>query len=110
MLVKLLKIIFGRIGPEYWTAHNFNLQDYGFYWLQGNAINYQDFPSGHTSAMFTMLAIVWSLAPNLRLPGIALSLLVVIALLFTQSHYLADCIAGAFLGSFVGYRTLRFLE
>ena len=109
VLVKLLKFIFGRIGPEYWAAQHFNMQAYGFYPFHGKAALYQDFPSGHSAVMFTILAIIWHFAPQLRAGASFLSLLLMLALILTQSHYLGDCLVGAFLGSFIGYLTCRFL-
>ena len=110
VLTKVLKFIFGRIGPKYWVTHNFNLNAYGFYPFHGNQLMYQDFPSGHTAASFAIISIICCVYPKLSIVSIFLGLLIVVSLIFTQSHYFSDCIGGAFLGTMIGLLTARFFE
>ena len=98
ILTRLFKFIFGRTGPEYWRIHHFNPKAYGFYLFHGSTQTYQSFPSGHTTAIFAIISVICLTYPKFAwlvvLPGIA----VVIALIGTNNHFLADCIGGAFLG------------
>ncbi len=107
---KVFKFFFGRMGPEYWVTHHFNLTAYGFYPLHGNALMYQDFPSGHTAASFAIISVICCAYPKFTWLSICAGLFIIIALLFTQSHYFADCIGGAFLGAMLGLLTARFFE
>ena len=71
---------------------------------------YQDFPSGHTAAAFAIISVIWLAYPKLLWPSTLFGIAVIIGLLCTNSHYLADCIGGLFLGSSVGFLTTRFFE
>jgi membrane-associated phospholipid phosphatase len=100
---RILKRVFGRgwTDPTYIHQHL-----YGFRLLHGE--KYWDaFPSGTAAVSVAILAVLWILKSRGRLPGMALVILLLIAVLMTNYHWFSDVIAGAFLGGFVGWTTVR---
>lgn len=63
----------------------------------------RSFPSGHTMASFTALAVIWSLCGG-WMGWLALLIAVVIAIsrLYLRVHYLSDVLCGALFGLIVG--------
>lgn len=110
VFVKIFKFLFGRIGPEYWIANQLDQNAYGFYLFRGASKLFQDFPSGHSAVGFAAAAVIGSAYPKFRWVSVLLGISVFISLLGTNSHFLGDCIAGAFLGAFLGVLSTRFLE
>ena len=100
-----LKWVFGRPWPETWRNGNSSFienHDYGFHWFQGGGA-FASFPSGHTTATLAVLSVLWICYPRFR-PVYALIVLAVAAgLVGSNFHFLGDVIAGAFLGSTVGW-------
>lgn len=102
LFTKFFKFIFGRIGPGYWSTHNFDLNAYGFYLFHGSSGIFQDFPSGHSAVGFAVISVLWLAYPKMRWLGILMGFTIILSLLTTNNHFLGDCVAGAFLGSFFG--------
>lgn len=107
-----LKWCFGRYWPETWIQNNPSLiQDgaYGFHPFH-DGIAYESFPSGHTTIMFSLIAVAWLLWPRWRwlwpLPG----LIVVAGLVGMNYHFIGDTVAGAFVGSMTGVYTVSMLH
>jgi membrane-associated phospholipid phosphatase len=100
-----LKFAFGRAWPETWTRNNpsFIRDDvYGFFPFHGGP-GYASFPSGHTTAICTVMTVLWLCYPRFR-PVYALSMAAVaIGLVGANFHFLSDVIAGGFLGISVGW-------
>jgi membrane-associated phospholipid phosphatase len=99
-----LKFLFGRTWPETWLRDNPSfVRDgvFGFWPLHGGYA-YAAFPSGHTTAGFIVLSLLWQRWPRLRvlyaLAGVAL----IAVLVGGGFHWLSDTIAGAFLGTAIG--------
>ncbi len=99
-----LKYAFGRTWPETWTNNNPSFignGSFGFSPFHGGQ-GWASFPSGHTTVICAVVAVLWICWPRLRWLYAALVALVVIGLLGADFHWLSDTIAGGFLGSAVG--------
>jgi membrane-associated phospholipid phosphatase len=100
-----LKFVFGRTWPETWVNNNPSLignGTYGFNPFHGGAA-YGSFPSGHTTAVCAVVAVLWLAYPRLR-PLWALPVLaVVVGLIGADYHFVSDIIAGGFLGASTGW-------
>jgi membrane-associated phospholipid phosphatase len=95
-----LKYVFGRPWPETWVNNNPSwIRDGvdGFYWFHGGP-GWASFPSGHTTAITAPCAVLWRRAPALRVVWATLVAAVVAGLLGADYHYVADTLAGLFLG------------
>jgi membrane-associated phospholipid phosphatase len=100
---RILKRFFGRG----WTDPTF-IHDhlYGFHLLHGER-HWDAFPSGTAAVSVAILAVLWILKSRWRLPGMALVILLMAAVLITNYHWLSDVIAGTFLGGWIGWLTVR---
>lgn len=103
-----LKFIFGRTWPETWINNNPSLIGngiFGFNFFHGGA-GYASFPSGHTTAVCAVVAVLWFAYPRLRpLWGLAV-LAVVLGLIGADYHFVSDIVAGGFLGASAGWMTM----
>jgi membrane-associated phospholipid phosphatase len=100
-----LKFVFGRTWPETWTNNNPSLignDTYGFNPFHGGS-GYSSFPSGHTTAVCAVAAILWFAYPRLRVIWTAAVLAVAVGLIGADYHFVSDIIAGAFLGASTGW-------
>jgi membrane-associated phospholipid phosphatase len=101
---ELLKHFFGRTWPETWVDHNPSWiadQAYGFHMLHGGA-GWESFPSGHTTQIAALAAVIWLRLPRIRWLGVALVFLVALGLWGSDYHFVGDILAGAFLGTACG--------
>jgi membrane-associated phospholipid phosphatase len=104
-----LKSAFGRTWPESWMG-GFNrsfIRDgvYGFHPFHGGPA-FTAFPSGHIAAVCAVVSVLWVWYPKFR-PLYALSVLATAAVLICSNyHFVSDVIAGAFLGTSVGWITI----
>jgi membrane-associated phospholipid phosphatase len=108
-LKEVLKVLFGRYWPATFVCHNpslINDQVYGFNWLKFSSA-YASFPSGHTTFIFSFSVSMCFLFAKWRWLWILLALLVVIGQIGMYYHFVSDVIAGALLGSLVGFYTTR---
>jgi membrane-associated phospholipid phosphatase len=97
-----LKTLFGRYPP---AAYRFQ-HIYGFRFLHGD-IRLDVFPSGTAIAATSVAAVVWVMLPQLRFWAVFISLLLCAAVVYGTFHFLADVIAGAFIGSSIGWMTVQ---
>lgn len=107
-----LKWAFGRPWPDSWRGNEPSLirnGDYQFHWLKGGDA-YSSFPSGHMAATVAVLSVLWIYYPRLRLPCLAAAVLVAIALVSSNFHFIGDVLAGAFLGLTVGWMTVSLFD
>lgn len=98
-----LKIVFSRTWPETFVNNNPSfIQDgiYGFFWFHGGW-GWGSFPSGHTVAAMSFLAVPAIAYPKWRLACLILVLLEALALWAQDYHFFSDIVAGAFLGGAV---------
>jgi membrane-associated phospholipid phosphatase len=101
-----LKYVFGRIETRAWLDHP-AVND--FLWFRG-ADGHSGFPSGHMTVFAALAAAVWIFFPTMRL-YCALGLGILgLALILSNYHFLADVIAGAYLGWVVIAMTCWSLE
>jgi membrane-associated phospholipid phosphatase len=100
-----LKFAFGRTWPETWLRNNPSfIRDgvFGFFPFHGGP-GYASFPSGHTTAICTLMTVLWLCYPRFR-PLWALAMAAVaIGLVGANFHFLSDVIAGAFIGISAGW-------
>lgn len=97
ILVQAFKYLIGRARP------GLGLGDMAFVGPHFSPSGFDSFPSGHTTAMFSLLAVFCRFYPGFTAPlyvlGFALS---VFARVVTGQHFFTDVIGGAVLGSVVG--------
>jgi membrane-associated phospholipid phosphatase len=101
---ELLKHFFGRTWPETWTSNNpswIGNHAYGFHFLHGGS-GWESFPSGHTTQVAALAAVIWLRLPRIRWLGVVLLTLVAIGLWGSDYHFVGDIIAGAYLGAACG--------
>lgn len=107
-----LKYFFGRTWPETWVADNPSwIRDhaYGFSLLHGGQ-GWASFPSGHTTQMAALGAVIWMLYPRARWLAVALVLAVAIGLWGADFHFVGDIIAGGSLGAACGIGAVRLIR
>ncbi|MBJ6750707.1 phosphatase PAP2 family protein [Geomonas anaerohicana] len=105
-LVKaLLKIAFGRCNTRYWLMEP---GAYGFNWFQMKE-HCDGFPSGHMLVIVALLAALWRFYPESRPYGILLSVLLGIALIATNYHFLSDVVVGGYLAVVLEVMVARLL-
>lgn len=96
-----LKIVFGRTWPETWVNNNPSLirdNAFGFNPFHGGA-GYESFPSGHSTGICAVIAVLWLYYPRFRPLYIVPVLVVTIGLIGANYHFVSDIIAGCFLGT-----------
>ncbi len=99
-----LKFVFGRTWPETWINNNpsfFGDGSYGFTPFH-SGVAYASFPSGHTTAIFSVIVVLWISWPSYRWLYALIAGLVVVGLIGADYHWVSDIIAGAFLGTAAG--------
>jgi membrane-associated phospholipid phosphatase len=109
----ILKRAFGRSDVQMWTGstpEEGHLGIHSFHFLHGNPQRFDDFPSGTTTIATAIIAVVWILAPRLRILCLLALVGISIGLVITNSHFVADVIAGIFVGWSIGWMTVRLLR
>lgn len=89
-----LKYVFGRCNTRRWVMEP---AEYGFYWFQRRP-SCDGFPSGHMVVMVTLLAALWRFYPRTRPYCVAATVVLAVALVTTNYHFVSDVIAGAYIG------------
>jgi membrane-associated phospholipid phosphatase len=106
---ELAKLAFCRTWPETWVCGNPSfIRDgaFGFSPFHGGA-GWGAFPAGHETAIATLAACLWALAPRLR-PLCAIAVLAMgVGLLGADYHFLSDVLAGGLLGWMIGLFAAR---
>jgi membrane-associated phospholipid phosphatase len=108
-----LKRAFGRSDVQSWTGSTPEEGHLGinkFHFLHGGPPNIDSFPSGTTTVAAAIIAVIWILVPRLRILCVLALVGVSIGLVITNSHFVADVIAGIFVGWSVGWMTVRLLR
>lgn len=88
------KFVFGRTNTRFWLA---NQMSGDFHWFHGGGV-YSGFPSGHMTVFSAFFAAIWLFYPRYRSISLGLALILALALIATDYHFLSDVIAGAYLG------------
>ncbi|HEX9022999.1 MAG TPA: phosphatase PAP2 family protein [Geobacteraceae bacterium] len=102
----LLKYVFGRVTTREWLIKP---HLYGFHWFHGGDV-FGGFPSGHMVVFTAMAAALWRYYPRYRPACAGFLLVLALALIVTNYHFLSDVIAGAYLGvlsEFCTYKACR---
>jgi membrane-associated phospholipid phosphatase len=97
----VLKVSFGRTWPETWIHNNPSLiRDgvYGFFPFHGGA-GWSAFPSGHMTAVISVVAMGMQLWPRLAPLWIAVAVATAVGLVGMNFHFVSDVIAGGYVGS-----------
>ncbi len=100
------KYVFGRTNTRIWLA---NRGSDCFHWFNHSA-EYSSFPSGHMAVFTAFFAAVWLCYPRYRSISFWLMLILAVALIVTDYHFLSDVIAGAYLGLITTSLTKTCLE
>jgi membrane-associated phospholipid phosphatase len=102
IVVQALKHLIGRARPA------MDLGDFYFIGPHFSPSGFDAFPSGHTTAMFSLVAFFCRFYPAWRIPlytaGFLLSIL---ARVVTGQHFFTDVVGGAILGSMIGVVVAR---
>jgi len=103
-----LQHVFGRPDPHVWLVHHLSPR---FHWFRAGA-GYGCFPSGHMTVFTALMTTLLHYYPRYRRVILALLLLLALALVVTNYHFLSDVVAGAILGAAVAlvFDEKRFLE
>jgi len=98
----VLQPFFGRIDVWHYLAHR---DAYGFMFLQGHSGD--GLPSGHTVVAASFLLVFWHAYPRARIPLAFAIAAVMLGLIVARWHFLADTIAGLFVGAVAATLTMR---
>ena len=103
LIVNVLKVVFGRARPDAFReigAWGFDPFSVGY--------DYNSFPSGHSAVAGAVAMSLVFIAPRLWPLFALLGLIVGSTRVFTESHYIADVIAGLYVGAMtaVAFRRL----
>lgn len=105
-LVKmLLKWVFGRVNTRYWLE---NQHLYEFHWFNSGD-GFEGFPSGHMLVIITMLAACWRFYPRLRPCCAVTGVVLAVALVATDYHFVSDVVSGGYAGVVVEAVVFRML-
>jgi len=101
------EIIFKRIFGRGWPDPTYAQEHlYGFHWLHGTP-HWDSLPSGTAAISCAILAVLWSQSPRWRAGGFLIITLLNLAVIVNNYHWVSDVVAGAFLGSTIGWMTVR---
>jgi membrane-associated phospholipid phosphatase len=92
-----LKFVFGRVNTRCWLKEP---GLYGFHWFQ-RRVGCEGFPSGHMIVVVALLAAGWRCYPKSRPVCLTVAVLLGVALVATNYHFVSDVIAGAYVGALV---------
>jgi membrane-associated phospholipid phosphatase len=101
VLKEELKFLFGRTWPETWVGNNPSWISDGVYHFEPlhGGRGWAAMPSGHMALITAPCTVLWNLAPRIwRWLWAALILAVAVGLVASNYHFVADMIAGTFLG------------
>ncbi len=101
--ILIFKRLFGRAWPYPEFVQN---HIYGFHFLHGGP-HWHSFPSGTAAISTAIVSVLWILQPRWRTLGALTVALLCGAVVVTNFHWVGDVIAGTFLGTFIGWMTVR---
>lgn len=101
----VLKIVFGRVNTRFWLQHP---ALYGFHWFEMRE-GCEGFPSGHMLVLVTLFSALLRFYPRYRTICVSASLILGVALIATNYHFLSDVLSGAYLGVAVELVAVRLL-
>jgi membrane-associated phospholipid phosphatase len=98
-----LKLVFGRTWPETWINNNPSLirdNTFGFNPFHSGP-GYESFPSGHSTGICAVIAVLWFYYPRFRALYVVPLLVIAAGLLGANYHFVSDIIAGCILGTVI---------
>jgi membrane-associated phospholipid phosphatase len=100
-----LKFVFGRTWPETWVGNNPSLIHDGVYGFNPFHIGaaFRSFPSEHVTILLAVASVLWICYPKFRIVYSIAVAAVIASVIGANFHFLADCIAGAFVGASTGW-------
>jgi membrane-associated phospholipid phosphatase len=99
----IFKHIFGRSLPDPAYIQN---RLYEFRLLHG-APYWDSFPSGTSAISAAIACVLWIVMPCCRAIGAVIVVLLCVAVVITNYHWVGDVVAGAFLGISIGWMTVQ---
>lgn len=102
----ILKQIFGRGWPDPTFVRDHLV---GFHFLHGETY-WNSFPSGTAAVSFAILGVLFNERPRWRIASSIIVAMILAAVIAANYHWLSDLIAGAYLGAFTGWSTMRLLQ
>ncbi len=105
LLKTFLQFAFGRITTRAWLYVCGPID----FWLFHGTGDRGGFPSGHMTVFATFFAAVWYCYPRYRPLAATLLVILGVALIATDYHFLSDVIAGAYAGMLVTVVTRQYL-
>jgi len=111
LVTLVLKQFFGRTACEVWVFKRTDFSISGFedfHILHGGA-GQQGFPSGTASITAAVGSVLWMQSVRMR-PVVVLLAVLPIAIVSVNYHFVADIVAGGFLGVTIGMMTVRLLH
>jgi membrane-associated phospholipid phosphatase len=106
-----VKGLFGRTWPESWLGNNPSwIRDgvFGFFPFHGGQ-DWASFPSGHTTVITAIAAILWVVLPKLKVAWAALVAVVGVGLIAGNYHFVSDVIAGLYFGAGIGFGAAKLM-
>jgi membrane-associated phospholipid phosphatase len=97
----LFKRIFGRMTPKTFLES----QDYGFSLLHGSGVG-DAFPSGTAIISVAIATVLWMTVPRLRTAAMSAAIFLCVAVIVLDQHWLADVLAGGYIGGSIGWFTV----
>ncbi len=103
LLKSVMKFLFGRTETRVWLD---NPKLHGFHWFNGVDF-YDGFPSGHMLVFTPVFLHCWYAYPKYRFIYPVAWLFLAIALIVTDYHFLADVLAGTYVGVMLFYLVIK---
>lgn len=107
----VLKQLFGRTACEVWVfgRTDFTVSGFADFHLLHGGAGQQGFPSGTASITAAVGSVMWVQWVRMR-PLVVLLAVIPIAIVSVNYHFVADIVAGGFLGVTIGMMTVRLLQ
>jgi len=105
----ILKLVFGRPRPSLLYAHHVHSFIF-FGHRQFHASGNTSFPSGHATTAASVAIGIYLLFPRLRIPAILFMLSIAVARVLLLRHYVADVMAGMYLGAVTSYFLYKLMQ
>jgi len=99
----IFKRIFGRAWPDPGYVQN---RVYEFRLLHGGP-HWESFPSGTAAISAAIASVLWIVMPRWRALSAFIVVLLCVTVVITNYHWVADVIAGTFLGTSIGWMTVH---
>lgn len=107
LICDILKLIFGRPRPS--LLFNHQESAFVFFGHRQFSGSYASFPSGHATTVMAVATGIFLLFPRWRVPCILVALSVAAARVLLLRHFVADVMAGLYVGAVTSYFLYRFM-